>query len=136
MATGPADAVLDIGKSVLWDLLLKKAVTDFLTNKLFLLLIKVFGDKWAGILLGPMGWVATLVFQYVGGIIYKHGKDFINITTVGLLNEKEQAEYDRASATLAAIARDQGIDSEKFKEASIVAHKEFSDFIKFGVARS
>jgi hypothetical protein len=135
MSNGPADNILNVMKDVLWNVWINKAVQDFLTNKLLSFLIKFIGERFAGILLGPMGWLATILFEYVGGILYKHGKDFINIEAIALLDEKAYVEYSRSSASLTAIARSEGIDSIQFKEAEIEAKKAFSNFIKFGVAR-
>ncbi len=108
----------DIFKSLIWDALIKLALTQLFKAIPFL--------GW-----GPIGWIVSMIAVYFGNKLYDVVEMFINFKMIIFNNEKLHREYVDASINLKNLAEINGIDSEEFKDAREKHKKSLSALIRF-----
>ncbi len=66
---------------------------------------------------GPVGYIVTWVVGYFSDILFKGLSEVLDLEKIAIKNNELRQAYDRASVTLAILARDKGIDSPEYREA-------------------
>ena len=84
---------------------------------------------------GPIGVVVSWIVTSIGEQLFKALQTSIDVTAIKLKNVEAQKEWERTSIRLWFIAEDEGINSEKFKQAREYEKEAFSKFVRFNVAR-
>lgn len=118
MSTGPADKALDVFKDMVFDQLVKAAVSYIIGLAPFL--------SW-----GPISFIVGKVVVYVAELLYVEMKDAINFQVILLNNKDHHRAFISAQIQLNLIAKTSGIDSQEFK-LSREKHKiSLSKFIRY-----
>lgn len=122
MSAGPADGVLDIFKSLVFDQLVKMAISQIVGLAPFLAF-------------GPIAFIVGKVVTYVAEKLYEGFKDYINIELIILKNAADHRAFVDAQVELKKIALAKGIDSEEFRSANAVHKKAFADLMRYDATR-
>jgi hypothetical protein len=102
MAAGPADKALDLFKDLVFDPLVKLAISRIIALA-----------PWLSF--GPISFIVGQVVTYVAGIVYEVMKDFINFEVILLRNAEHQKALIDALTALQKAAREKGTDSPEFR---------------------
>lgn len=108
---------MDIFKSLVWDTLIEAAVVY---------LHAAF--PWTAI--PPISWIIDTVIDIFADAVYKVCKEVWDVESIVLRNEEHRAAYEKAQVTLKIIAKDNGIESEEFKNAREKSKADLSRFIR------
>jgi hypothetical protein len=118
MASGPADKVMDVFQSLVWDELVKLAITQIVGLAPFL--------AW-----GPISFIVGKVVTYIAGVLYEALKETINFQVIILKHEAHHKAFVTAQLALRSIAETKGIDSDEFKNARIVHAAALRKFVRY-----
>lgn len=119
MSSGPADKVLDIFKSLIFDELVKVVIAKVIDLAPFL--------SW-----GPVSFIVGKVITYIAGELYEVLKDIINFEVILLKNREHHVAYVNAHIQLRNIAKEKGIDSDEFKAQRKIQAAALASFIRYG----
>lgn len=84
---------------------------------------------------GPIGVVVSWCITSIGEQLFKTLKVSVDITAIKLKNVEAQKQWESASVRLWFIAEDEGINSEKFKQAREYEKEAFAKFVHFNIYR-
>ena len=118
MSVGPADKALDVFKDLIFDQMVKSAISYIIGLEPLL--------AWV-----PVSFLIGKVVTYVAGIIYEEMKDAINFQVILLNNRSHHEGYINALSILKRIANEKGIDSEEFKTQREIHKATLSRFIRY-----
>lgn len=102
MAAGPADKVLDVFKDLVFDQLVKAAISYIVGLAPFLSF-------------GPIAFIIGKVVTYIAGILYAELKEAINFQVILLNNRSLHDKFVGAQIELKKLAMEKGIDSPEFR---------------------
>jgi len=102
MSAGPVDKVADIFKDLIFDALVKNAITYVIGLAPFLSF-------------GPIAFIVSKAITYIAGIVYDQLKLAINFQVILLNNEMHQKAFIDAQYSLSKLGKEKGIDSPEFK---------------------
>lgn len=118
MSSGPADKVLDVFKSLIFDELVKVAIAKIIGLAPFL--------SW-----GPISFIVGKLVTYIAGELYVLLKDAINFHVILLNNAQHHTAYIDAQIQLKNIAKEKGIDSDEFKAQRQKHAASLAKFIRY-----
>lgn len=82
----------------------------------------------------PLKQIITGVTELLANKLFFLVRLVLDLNVIKLVNEKNQANFDRSVVILRVIAREQGIDSDSFKKGRENAKQNFSDLVRFNGA--
>lgn len=118
MEKSVADSVFDSFKSLVWDVVVKAAL-----SKLFAAV------PWLG--WGPVGAIISGIAGLAGDSLYGMATEFFDLQAIKFKNDAHRRAFDMASVKLAILAREKGVGSPEFKQARDEQKKALSNFIKW-----
>jgi hypothetical protein len=110
--------VIDIAKSLFWDLMVKKAIADAIA---FLAIPAS----------GPIAFIVTKIIVKFTDKLYFYFSQEIKIGALKLENELHQKAFERAQIKLKLIALEKGIESDEFKNQRKIEVEKLADLIRF-----
>lgn len=84
---------------------------------------------------GPIGVVVSWIITSIGEQLFKTLQVSVDLTAIKLKNTEAQKQWESASVRLWFIAEDEGIESEKFKQAREYEKEVFAKFVHYNVFR-
>ncbi len=122
MSAGPADKALDVFKDVVFDQLVKAAITYIVGLAPFLSF-------------GPIAFIISKVVTYVAGLLYLEMKEAINFQVILLNNRSLHDKFVTAQIELRKIALEKGIDSPEFRVNREAHKKALAEFSRYGATK-
>nr|BFD58919.1 hypothetical protein CKG001_10260 [Bdellovibrio sp. CKG001] len=121
--TEVSDKAMDLFKDLVWDSLVKAAITR--------MFVAMPALAW-----GPFGVFVTWVVTKFADRLYEHAREYVALETIAFKNKQLEKEFDRRLVMLRIIERESGLGSEAFKKGREDAKKALSDVVRYDVARA
>lgn len=118
MSAGPVDGALDVFKDMVFDQLVKLAISHIIGLAPFLSF-------------GPVAFVISRVVVYIANLLYGVMKDAINFQVILLNNSIHHKAFISAQIQLRQLAKEKGIESPEFKKSREDHAKHLSTFIRY-----
>jgi len=116
MSGGPADGVMDVFRDLVWDQLVKLAISKIIGLAPFL--------SW-----GPVGFIVGKVVTYVAGMLYEELHEAVNFQVIILKHASHHRAFVDSQITLKSIAELKGINSQEFKNAREIHKAALAKFV-------
>lgn len=113
----------DAFKFLVWDSLIKLAISELLKRVAFL--------SW-----GPVAFFITWLITKFSDVFYELFSDMIEIQVLILKNENIHKEFAEASLDLKRVAIARGVDSVEYKEVRSARIKKMENFVRYDRARA